>query len=271
MIETTGLRRDVVAVAAGRAAVQSESWRSRGTAAKPIDQHLVALVSPDCFEAEPYRILLSMLEGFRATRPAMVVAVTSAAPGDGKTTTSINLAGMLARLPGSRVLLLDADLRRPSVAQRLGLGDADDLGLATALRHPELVVSAGFVPCPELPLAVLATGSHEGLPFEALHSPAFGALMQQARETHRYVVVDTPPVVALPDARALASLVDGFLLVVRAGVTPRHLLAEALEALEPERVLGLVFNGDERPYAGYYSRYRSYYRTVRRQPTTRPR
>lgn len=230
---------------------------------QPVDPHLVALVAPSSFEAEPYRILLSILEALRARRPATAVAVTSAAPGDGKTTTSINLASMLARLPGSRVLLLDADLRRPSVAKRLGLDEEDDLGLGTVLRDPERV-SESRTPCPDLPLSVLAAGRRESLPLETLHSPAFGAVIDHARQAYRYVVVDTPPVVALPDARALASLVDGFLLVVRAGATPRNLLAEALEAFEPERVMGLVFNGDERPYGGYYGRYRSYYHQAHR-------
>lgn len=231
--------------------------RAPGTAR--IDEHLVALLQPSSFDAEPYRILLARLEGLRAGRQSLAVAVTSAAPNEGKTTTSINLAAMLARLRESSVLLLDADLRRPSVAQRIGLQDDDDPGLGRALGNPDLAVCDAVMPCPPLPLSVLAAGPRESLPLETLHAPAFGELMQAARQAYRYVIVDTPPVVALPDARALSTLVDGFLLVVRAGVTPRSLLAEALDALEPDKVMGLVFNGDERPFGGYYGRYRSYY------------
>jgi capsular exopolysaccharide synthesis family protein len=240
--------------------------RPRGGAslAARVDAHLVALVSPSSFDAEPYRILLSRLERVRAGRPSLAVAVTSAAPNEGKTTTSINLAAMLARLPGSSVLLLDADLRRPSVAKRIGLVDEADPGLARVLGHPELVVDDAVLPWPPLPLSVLAVDTRESLPLEVLHSPAFGALVHAARRAYRYVIVDTPPVVALPDARTLSTLVDGFLLVVRAGVTPRSLLAEALEALEPEKVMGLVFNGDKRPFDGYYGRYKSYYQAQRR-------
>ena len=234
----------------------------RRTAAAP-DQHLIGLVSPSSFDSEPYRILQSILEARRATQPSLVIAVTSAAPGDGKTTTSINLAAMLARLPDSRVLLLDADLRRPAVLKRLGLGSQAGPDLAHALRHPELVATGGLAAWPELPLSVLGSSGADALPSEALHSPAFAGLIQRARQSYRYVIADTAPVVALPDARALAGLVDGFLLVVRAGATPRNLLAEALEALEPDRVLGLIFNGDERPYAGYYGRYRSYYQAAK--------
>jgi capsular exopolysaccharide synthesis family protein len=249
---------------AGGSPWHSSSKTPKSPAATRIDEHLVALLSPSSFDAEPYRILLSRLERVRAGRPSLAVAVTSAAPNEGKTTTSINLAAMLARLLGGSVLLLDADLRRPSVAQRLGLRDDADPGLGQALDSPELGVCDALVPCPPLPLSVLAAGPRESLPLETLHSPAFGALVQAARHVYRYVIVDTPPVVALPDARALSTLVDGFLLVVRAGVTPRSLLAEALEALEPDKVMGLVFNGDERPYAGYYGRYQSYYSAQRR-------
>jgi len=263
VIGSVRLRRGTGTDGGPEAGPGSAPWPPPRRGLAPLDPRLVGLLSPSSFEAEPYRILLGILEGRRALQPALVVAVTSAAPGDGKTTTSINLAAMLARLPGSRVLLLDADLRRPSVAQRLGIRDEDDPGLDRALRHPELVASESLVPCPGLPLSVLAAAEQGSLPFEVLHSPAFGALLHQARRAYRFVVVDTPPVVALPDARVLAGLVDGFLLVVRAGATPRHLLAEALEALEPERVLGIVFNGDERPYAGYYGRYRSYYHAAR--------
>ena len=161
------------------------------------------------------------------------------------------------------MLLLDADLRRPSVAQRLGLRDDADAGSGGRLTASGRARDAQL-PRPTPALSVLAAGPRESLPLETLHSPAFGALVQAARHVYRYVIVDTPPVVALPDARALSTLVDGFLLVVRAGVTPRSLLAEALEALEPDKVMGLVFNGDERPYAGYYGRYQSYYAAQRR-------
>ena len=263
MMESVGVPRGQAAgnQAAGRASRRPAVAR---TAAR-IDEHLVGLVSPSSFEAEPYRILLSRLESVRANRPSLAIAVTSAAPNEGKTTTSINLSAMLARLLGSSVLLLDADLRRPSVAKRIGLADEADLGLGRALGNPELAVCDALMPCPPLPLSVLATGPGDGLPLETMHSPAFGALVQTARQAYRYVIVDTPPVVALPDARALSTLVDGFLLVVRAGVTPRSLLAEALEALEPDKVIGLVFNGDEHPFAGYYGRYRSYYDAQRKR------
>lgn len=264
MSDTLGLPRRQAG--GGQAAGSVSPWPPSTPVPRHVDEHLVALVSPSSFEAEPYRILLSMLERVRAGRPSLAIAVTSAAPNDGKTTTSINLAAMLARPQGARVLLLDADLRRPSVAKRIGLVDKSDPGLGRVLANPELVASEALMPCFPLPLSVLTAVPGESLPLETLHAPAFGALVHAARQAYRYIVVDTPPVVALPDARALSTVVDGFVVVVRAGVTPRSLLAEALEALEPDKVMGLVFNGDERPFGGYYGRYQSYYQAQRKLP-----
>jgi Mrp family chromosome partitioning ATPase len=106
-----------------------------------VEGHLVSLLAQATFEAEQYRALRHALKLRRAARGLTVVAVTSAAIGDGKTTTAINLAGALAQAPGAQVLLIDADLRRPSVAHHVGLGGpahADRPGLVDALLDPRL-------------------------------------------------------------------------------------------------------------------------------------
>jgi protein-tyrosine kinase len=224
-----------------------------------MDPHLVGLLAPTSFDAESYRILANALERIRSGRPSLVVAVTSAAPGDGKTTTAINLAASLARRPECRVLLVDADLRRPAVAKALALPDDAGPTLRHFLQEPGGGLAKPATPWMPLALSVLPAGGVSALAHETLVSEEFSVLVHEARQTYRYVILDTPPAVALPDARAISGLVDGFVIVVRAGATPRRLVAEALEALEPQKVVGLVFNGDERPHGGYYGRYRSYY------------
>src|SRR5438132_586723 len=104
---------------------------------RPMDEHLVSLVNPASFEADQYRTIRHVLEQSHATKK--MIAVTSAAPGDGKTTTAINLAGVLAQAPDAHILIVDLDLRMPAVGDRLGL-TVQSPGLADLLRHPDLTL-----------------------------------------------------------------------------------------------------------------------------------
>ena len=240
-------RRSLVAIAPR---TKDPSWR--------LDDHLVSLRDPNSFEAEHYRLLRHRLELFRTSAGLGVVGVTSAAVGDGKTTTAINLAGALAQASGSQVLLVDADLRRPSVSERLGLRDLSGPGLVDAVMDPRVRLPA--IVRRGLPgnLAVLSAGDCTERPYEVLHSPRVGELLAESRQLYDFVVLDLPPVLVVPDCRLLATWVDGFLIVVGANKTPGKLLAEALDVLDPAKVLGLVFNGDHRPLSGYYGYYQRY-------------
>src|SRR2546426_2156992 len=101
-----------------------------------IDEHLVSLFAPNSYEAEQYRTLAHTIELMHKDFGLQVLAVTSALPGDGKTTTTINLAGALAQSPDARVLLMCADLRKPSVIEHLGMEYPHPVGLATAILNP---------------------------------------------------------------------------------------------------------------------------------------
>jgi capsular exopolysaccharide synthesis family protein len=187
-----------------------------------------------------------------------VLAITSPAAGDGKTTTAINLAATLAQSPHTRVLLVDTDLRRPFVAGNLGVHEPGP-GLVGAILDADLDLQAVVRPTP-FRLDILPAGTPPGNPYQVLESHRVGHLLQAARATYDYVVLDTPPVLVVPDCRLMSQSVDGFLVVVAAHRTPRKLLGEALSALESSKVLGIVFNGDDRPLSGYYGRYGGYYR-----------
>jgi capsular exopolysaccharide synthesis family protein len=183
--------------------------------------------------------------------------VSSPGPGDGKTITTINLAGALAQGLESRVLLVDADFRAPTVAARLGMKEVATPGLAGAILDPRLVLDDVIRVRTPFNLAVLAAGRRASSPYELLKSPRLGELLAAARQRFDFVLFDTSPLVPFPDHRAMARWIDGMLLVVAAGRTPRTLLAEALETLDPGKVLGLVWNNDDRchsyPY-GYVTR-----------------
>ncbi len=219
------------------------------------DERLVSLLAPHSYGAEQYRVLRHLVEQTHAATGLSILAVSSADVADGKTTTAINLAGTLAQAFAVRVLLVDADLRRPQVAARLGLA-ADAPGLVNAILDPELDLPAVAQPFAGSRLAVVTAGRFSGAPHEVLHSPRLGELLTAARTSYDYVVVDTPPLVPSPDARVISKWVDGVLLVVCAHKTPRKLVEESLNLLSREKTVGLVFNNDTRPLArnhGYYA------------------
>jgi capsular exopolysaccharide synthesis family protein len=218
------------------------------------DERLVSFLAPTSYEAEQYHGLCHDLEQLRRTRGHGVFAVTSPSRGDGKTTTALNLAGAMAQNPAARVLLVDADLRLPAVGTRLGLERADGVGLADAILDGSWEMEAAVQRCPYSRLSVLPAGQYPGLTYELLQSPRVGELLKTARQSYDYVLLDTPPLLLVPDCRILEKWVDGLLLVVAAHRTPRKMVEEALNALDPAKLIGLVFNGDDgllSDYGGY--------------------
>lgn len=225
-----------------------------------LDKNLVSLTAASSFAAEQYQGLRLTIERLRRSKDARVIAVTSPGAGDGKTVTSINLAGSLARGSDARVLLIDADLRRPAIGTRLGLADAEQKGLADAITDERVGLRDIIRNIDEFNLSVVTSGRSQLPIHQLLRSGRLEPLLQEARQSYDYVVLDTPPLIPVFDAAVLAKLVDGLLIVVSANRTPRKLLAEALNLLDPPKVLGIVFNNDERPLFGYYgSYYRQYF------------
>jgi capsular exopolysaccharide synthesis family protein len=234
-----------------------------------LDRHLVTLTAPASFAAEQYQGLRLTIERLSHARDIRMIAVTSPAAGDGKSVTSVNLAGALARGTDDRVLLIDADLRRPSVSGLLGL-NREERGLAEALGEARLPFTDTLQPTPLPNLSMLPAGLMRGGVSELLRSSALDTILRQARQRYSYVIVDTPPLLPVFDSALLAKLVDGVLVVVSANQTPRKLLGEALNMLEPSKVLGIVFNRDERPLFGYYNSYNRYYREYFTDPSQLP-
>jgi capsular exopolysaccharide synthesis family protein len=204
------------------------------------------LLAPNSFEAEQYRVLRHLIEQLRRSSELSIVAVSSPDAGDGKTTTTINLAGALAQAHETRVLLVDGDLRGANLAAHLGIDDHAAPGLVDAIMDPNLTLAAITQVQPHLNLSVIAAGRRPSAPYEILKSTRVGELLDEARKQYDYVIVDTPPLVSTPDSRVIAKWVDGFLIVVAAHRTPRKLVEEALNLLEASKIIGMVFNGDDR-------------------------
>jgi len=227
-----------------------------------LDSHLVSLTAPASFAAEQYQGLRLTIERLARAREVKVIAISSPAAGDGKTVTAINLAGALARGSDDRVLLIDADLRRPSVARQLGITDAP-VGLADALSDDRASVADVVRRLDAYNLDVIPAGTPRAGISQILRSPRLDAFLKEARQRYAYIVLDTPPLLPVFDSALVARSVDGVLIVVSANQTQRKLLGEALNMLDASKVLGIVFNRDERPLFGYYNAYyREYFPDV---------
>lgn len=199
---------------------------------------LVVSSNVDPLVVEQYRHLAATLHQAQKTSGVRTVTVTSAVPSEGKTLTATNLALTLSGSYQRRVLLIDADLRRPRMREMFGLPPS--AGLAEALtsgrsdRLPVQRVSPH--------LWVLASGLVVADPMNLLVSPAMKQLLDDARESFDWVIVDTPPIAILPDANLLSAMIDTALLVVSAQTTPYPMVQRAVDAIGAQKVIGVVLN-----------------------------
>jgi protein-tyrosine kinase len=214
---------------------------------------------------EQYRRLAAVLHHAQLEHGDRSVMIASAVAAEGKTLTATNLALTLSHSYERRVLLIDADLRRPCIHEMFQLSNR--VGLGNSLRHPE----GGRLPVQQvLPrLWVLTAGQPDPDPMSSLVSDTMRQLLIDAAAQFDWVVVDTPPVAVLPDANLLAGMIDTALLVVSATTTPYPLVKRATEAIGASRILGVVFNRAERSaladgYGSYEYSYR--YQGKAREP-----
>ncbi len=212
--------------------------------------------------AEAYRSLRTSILLSTNPRPR-VILTTSALPKEGKTTTTINLALTLVSL-GSRVAVVDCDMRRPTCHKLLRLRpEKGMIHYLTGQASMDEVTAA--VPGIEN-LHLVACGPIPPNPTELLSQPLAAALVRRLSENHDFVLIDSPPVVGVTDSRILATLADAVVLVVRSHATTRQLVRRTLDDFRQmsARVIGVVLNGadihsSDYDYYGYYSYYKSYY------------
>jgi capsular exopolysaccharide synthesis family protein len=208
---------------------------------------LVAGLAPKSLAAEQYRQLRTRLSHAEGASNLRTVLITSPQKGEGKSVTSANLALTMAQELQRRVIIVEADLRKPSLQHLFGLPPGPGLAeyLAGAAELKEVM---RFLP--DHNLTVIHAGAAPTNPAELLGSTAMRRLLDQLRTRYDRVLLDTPPVLPLADVAVLAPLVDGTLMVVRAGVTPKPAIENALRAFDSSRLLGVVLNesGMEQDY-----------------------
>ena len=187
---------------------------------------------------EQYRRLGAALHHHQLHTGARTLMVTSAAASEGKTLTATNLALTMSHSYQRRVLLIDADLRRPSVHEILRLPNS--VGLSDSLRHPEKSLARYHTITSTL--SVFSAGRPDSDPMAGLVSETMNRILTEATQQFDWVIVDTPPVALLPDANLLAAMIDTALLVIGANSTPYPLIRRAIEAIGEQRILGVVLN-----------------------------
>ena len=204
-----------------------------------LDRRLVAALAPTSLPAEQYRSLRTRLKRAESGRSLRAIAITSPAKGDGKSLTAANLALTMAQEFNQRVLLLDADLRRPSVHQLFGLRETPGLG-DVLMNGADL--DQALVTLPDHHLTVLTAGHPPSHPAELLGSATMRRLLDTLRTRFDRILIDVPPVAPLADLHILAPMIDGLLMIVRAGITQKPAIERALAGLDRSKVLGLVLN-----------------------------
>jgi polysaccharide biosynthesis transport protein len=240
-------------------AIESE-LAAQGITARPQDG-VVSLLDPKSVPAEQYQILATRFRRIAKPTTGLVVMVTSAAGGEGKTLTSVNLAASLAA-SGSRVLLIDADLRRPRVHVYLGVRATHEQGLASLLQDPTGDISKYAIKVGGL--TVLPGKSAVQSPLHLLASPEVPPLIERLRTQFQFIVIDSPPMMPLADGMVLGNLADRVVVVVRARQTTYAVLQRALESLDSAKLAGVVLNDVDMKHSRYAYVYRYYENTYLR-------
>lgn len=240
----------------------SKSWRERveewffGWDLRRYNNYPIVALEKDSPAAEQYKILREQIKRLRAESGLRTFSVTSPVKRDGKTTVAVNLAAVLALDYEEKVLLIDGDLRAPGVHRYFNInpspGLADYLSSSSS-RGIKSYVQETFLSS----LKILPAGKPSDLASELLAKEKMKHVLEEiwSEFPGHQIIIDCPPVLSTPDPLVLARQVDGVLVVVRAGKTPRDFLMKTLQSLNSSKVMGIVLNGAELGIASKYYYY----------------
>jgi capsular exopolysaccharide synthesis family protein len=200
-----------------------------------------------------------MMRGFRAkvehridATGLRILGLTSAVAGEGKTKTAIHLAVNMASTGRKKVLLMDLDLRKSDIARELRIGAGPGLSeYLTGVVSREEIIQVTSI----RGLFLIPAGKPVHSPVDMLAGEKFRSLLQELRGHFDLLILDTPPILPVPDALTISEQLDAFILVFRLSHTPYKLLRQAVEELGTGKIMGVVLNGDEKKSDKYYSRY----------------
>ncbi len=217
------------------------------------NRSLISMTTPKSPIAEQFRTIRTNIQFSIVDEELQTMIVTSSGPAEGKSTTTANLAVVFAQ-QGKRVLLIDADLRKPTV--HYTFRTENHIGLSNVLTRQSSLEEAVTVTAQEK-LWVLPSGPIPPNPSELLGSKGMKTLLEQAKNEYDVIILDTPPVLAVTDAQVLSNLADGVVLVVSSGKTETDAAKKAKELLESAKakILGVVLNNKKVQDSQYYYYY----------------
>ncbi len=224
------------------------------------DRHLITLFKPKSIAAEQIRKLKTSLLERAGGDCNRCILITSAVQGEGKSLTATNLAISLAQEINEHVLIIDADLRRPSLDRYLGLnaryGLSDYLADNDALNLPELLVKTAIPKLSALPAGSVTSSAAELLASEKMRN-----LVKEVRSRYddRYIIIDSTPIMSTSEPDILSGQVDKIIFIVKAGKTPREVVKRSLLRIDKEKILGVVLNNVDLQTTGYHYGYYRYY------------
>lgn len=219
------------------------------------ESRLCSLTHLGSLGAEKLRLLALRLKNMRDTRKLKIVLITSTIPEEGKSLISANLAVTLARSRHLKTLLLECDLRRPTLAQVLTGRNLP--GVSECLQSKRPVEDFLYKTQPS-GFFFLPAGAPPPNPLELMQSTRFQQVLQQLSASFDWILIDSPPVLPLADTSLLMRFSDGVLMVAREGVTQKKPMQKAIEVIDPALLLGIVLNGSTNTdHENYYQRYAS--------------
>lgn len=217
-----------------------------------LQSRLVCLTDKEDPTAEAIRLLGVRLRDLRRIRPLKKLLITSTIPQEGKSTISANLACALALSSDEKVLLVEGDLRRPSLPRMFGIGVTSGIPECVKDEGRQL---AGIYRLEDAGIWILPSGQAPANPLELLQSHQLQSAMERLTAYFDWIIIDSPPVLPLADTSIWMRMADGILLVTRQGTTQKRQLQKGLEALDQKKLLGALLNGAvASTYSGYYDR-----------------
>lgn len=223
-----------------------------------LDETLVVYHNPRSIEAELFKMLRTNILFPSSGSPPKSILITSALPADGKSFVSANLAISIAQGVEEHVLLIDGDIRRPSLHTRFGFNKV--AGLSEYLAGGENIADA-FLKTPIEKLTLLPSGVPPARPTELISSKKMKSLLEEVKNRYddRYILIDSPPPSIAAETHAISQYVEGVIIVVRASKTPKAAVQDTIDQIGKDKIIGVVLNQTDNSTRQYYGYGKSYY------------